>query len=324
MENEILSLKTHPHHTNLVFFGGTENKLCLLDTQTGTVRELDVFEDSILSIKIHSALVLIVCSFRELKTYDCTDMATEEPPLLSSFVFEDDVEWCELCQNKIITGHKDASVAVIDLQSSNLEFLYGDGNMLTGCSVLSPDNNVRILASSSGGTTFVWAEDPPRQLAKYTDQKRRVAISADIHPNGQIAVLGYEDGSVAVFHMERGKIVQELPKHTDSVERVSFFGLGDREGVVSCCLGGEINVSWLNAKRPAKKYTIPSGISVMAAAENGVFYVGCIEGSVHKLDIKNGVLLKIRDETGTPILSVELTQNTILLGTDTVEELKLH
>lgn len=321
MEKEIFTLLFHPKKTEILFFGGSENILYILNTKDTNIFEADVFDDSVLHINTCSDSILVVSSFKEIRIYECEN----DLSLLSSFVFDADIEWTQTVQKRIVSGHKDSTISVIDLETAETVFFYGTGSMHAGYVFQDENNILSILSANTEGMFFYFNEIALTAHLKYKDYKSRDFICLKKQENTSLVALGFGDGSVSLFHIEKRILINELEKHSGPVECVFFKKIAQKELCVSCCLSGEIKFFCLNIKLPTITIKLESGVSVYSLEDKEYyFYVGCVDGSVYQINCINFSAIKIRECDNSPILCIQKKQKSVWIGAKTIEKIEIE
>eukprot|EP00917_Polyrhabdina_sp_WS-2016_P031520 GHVP01067237.1.p1 GENE.GHVP01067237.1~~GHVP01067237.1.p1 ORF type:complete len:332 (+),score=47.10 GHVP01067237.1:945-1940(+) len=318
---QILCMCLHPHNKDIVFFGGTDNKLYTLDKSTENINEIDQLDDSVLAINIYLNSNLIVWSFKEAKIYKLPESEDDDISNIKWFKFEEDIEWCSIEGDKLISGNKDCSITIIDINTGEVEFLYSESEVTTGFTFT--DRQFGICSATNTGSFYYWNGDQQSLISKYNLRAAKPAICTMKQPNTMTAAIGYEDGSVSLIHIGKGTLLRELPKHNDSVEVLHFGKVLDREYFVSCSLDGVIFISWLNVSRPTKTLDLESGATIIVPSPGFILYIGCINGSVFKLDIRSYELTLLNERTDEPILCMFLLDLTLICASSTINEIKL-
>jgi WD40 repeat protein len=143
-----------------------------------------------------------------------------------------------------VSGSRDGSVKVWDLQSRRLRTTLLPGDAVNGIS-MSPDGT-RLAAACDDRVVWVWDVDTGRELSQLHGHESWVN-SVAFSPDGQLIASGASDTTVRIWDARHFRSISVLAGHTDTVWSVAFHPNGSE--IASSSSDGTIHLWSVSAAR---------------------------------------------------------------------------
>jgi WD40 repeat protein len=196
---------------------------------------------------------------------------------------------------ELAVGGEDGSVWIwnADVDAFSVKHVFSGNGQRTLCGAFSNDKSF-LVCGHEQGSIFVYGMQDGSIKKRHNIPSS--VLSVCVHPVLKIFVVGTEAGTVFQCPLLTGSPCA-LVGHSDSVESVSFSG----NAFVTVSMDGIVN--FLDDQKMVVRFSIPieSPISCMASSRH-LGIVGCTDGRIHSIDLREGKILESFASNSAPAL----------------------
>lgn len=300
-----------PTDPNLMVTGGQDDVAILWrvsNNKLEKLRTINDHSDSVVMIQFsNDGKYFATASYDGLvKVWDCAGELVQslEGP-------SQEVEWIAWHPkgHALLAGSTDATAWMWWAPTGKVMQVFAGHGSAVSCGGFGKGGQV-IATASLDGSVVIWNPREGVPFHTFKNIGEGGVISLDCHPSEPIMVVGCEDGSVHVLHMEKYKTIQQFNSHSDCVEAVKFFSSPSQNVIATAALDGHLNV-W-DANRFEKRCEITDNneaiIQLRWHPAGLPFACTCsTDNSIRWFDIRNGQQLKTLNGHLDGVLDIAVT-----------------
>ena len=214
----------------------------------------------------------------------------------------------------LLSGSNDHNIKLWDVETGELLKTFSEHVTQTKDVIFTPDGRSAVSAESN--YIVYWRNVVEGQIGRHPFYGHTGSInSIDINQEMSKIVSGSQDGTIKIWDLESGQMLQSLNAHTDGINDVEFNKTGNN--IVSC--GSDSSIKLWDADSYQLIKTIKTNFSVNAVSfhYSGNYLAACGNNtSVFIYSVSDLSIIRILNGHTSSILDVKFSKsnNTIISG----------